>query len=185
MKLAWLLLCVSGIGASLAQWGTGSLGPGSPTPPPLGKLPGESIEWRTINEKSLNETLGDCLTMNRPALVYFHTDSCGACVKLMRIFLHSRGITETSSQFLMVKVLQGLKKRNTTAEEDAQRKLYRPDGGYTPRILFYNTAAEFQPQLYNALGNANFKYFYHAESQILESMWRAAAFTKRKDKQEL
>jgi hypothetical protein len=194
-----------------------------------GPLPGASIRWETVKENQVKKALKECGRQKKPALVYFHQDSCAACTRLWNAIMQSARIAKDAKRFVMVKVMQA---DVPPSKKEPNVLGTRPDGGYTPRVLFYNASGVFQPKVYNAIGtttrrhpawhaarnvrpcskrhatcivmhsaalspdelcfvcsmiacigqrtnwpllrpgNANFKYFYYTEDQLLESMWQ-------------
>ncbi len=75
---------------------------------------------------------------------------------LKPLLAESKMFEHMSKKFVMVNALD---------DEEPSDPLYAPDGGYIPRILFFNPQGELQDDIINVGGNERYKYFYtNAES---------------------
>jgi hypothetical protein len=117
-----------------------------------GPLPGASIRWETVKENQVKKALKECTRQKKPALVYFHQDSCAACTRLWNAIMQSARIAKDAKRFVMIKVVQG---DAPPSRKEPNALGTRPDGGYTPRVLFYNASGVFQPKIYNAIGTSH------------------------------
>lgn len=80
------------------------------------------------------------------------------CKDLKPLLAGSKMFEYMSKKFVMV---------NTLDDEEPTDSVYAPDGGYIPRILFFNSEGELQEDIINEGGNDRYKYFYsNAESGI-------------------
>ncbi|XP_076463368.1 thioredoxin domain-containing protein 12-like [Babylonia areolata] len=117
---------------------------------------GDNINWITLDkawEKSKDE--------GKPVMLVIHKTWCGACKAFKPRFAESKDIEKLSGQFLMV---------NVQDDEEPSDDLYRPDGGYIPRILFFDSQKKLLGDVYNKNGNAKYKYYYSSPDGLVESM---------------
>jgi protein-disulfide reductase (glutathione) len=129
---------------------------------------GDDIEWHN----DLAKAYAEAKESGKPAMVIIHKTWCGACKRLKPEFAASVQIAEKSKQFVMVNLEDN--------EEPADEK-YRPDGGYIPRILFFDAEHETEiPETHYVGGNPKYKYFYSSHGAVATAMDRAlAAFEKK------
>ena len=69
---------------------------------------------------------------------------------------------ELSKNFVMVNIMD---------EPEADLSEHTPDGGYIPRVLFYNPeTGAVDTTLYNKRGNPKYKYFYSSAKELCNGM---------------
>ena len=68
---------------------------------------------------------------------------------------------ELSEDFVMV---------NLGDDQEPSDPKYKPDGGYIPRILFFQPDGSFLPEITNTDGNPKYKYYHYDPQSVLESM---------------
>jgi len=119
---------------------------------------GDHIEWHKLEE-------GFALSKSerKPLMLIIHKSWCGACKSLKPKFRESKEVSEKSSAFVMV---------NTMDEDEPVGDVYTPDGGYIPRILFFDPDGKFLPNVINEGGNDQYKYYYFNDIAIVKSMER-------------
>jgi len=59
---------------------------------------------------------------------------------------------------------------NTQDEDEPPEETYRPDGGYIPRIMFFNPNGELLKDVINEYGNPQYKYYYYDVESMMSSM---------------
>ena len=94
----------------------------------------------------------------KPVFVLVHKTWCGACKRLKTAFADSAEILQKSKDFIMV---------NLEDDEEPADEMYKPDGGYIPRILMVDPASGELMPIHNEQGNPQYKYYYASEDQIL------------------
>lgn len=118
----------------------------------------ENIKW-----VDLEDGMQLITQLNKPGLILIHKSWCGACKRLKPSVADSREMQELSRDFVMI---------NIQDEEEPDDEKYKPDGGYIPRILFVRSNGKIMNEIYNADGNAKFKYFYGSATPIVKNMKR-------------
>jgi len=119
----------------------------------------ENIDW-----VALEEGQKQAAESNKPLMVLIHKSWCGACKALKSQFGPSKEIEELSKKFVMV---------NLEDEEEPGDKKFSPDGGYIPRILFFDTTGEIRKDIYNEAGNPNYKFYYPKADDVVSGMKNA------------
>uniref|UniRef100_A0A0P4WF03 Thioredoxin domain-containing protein 12 n=1 Tax=Scylla olivacea TaxID=85551 RepID=A0A0P4WF03_SCYOL len=120
---------------------------------------GELYEWHTLEEGlQISQKTG------KPLMLIIHKSWCGACKAFKPKFAESAAALELSKHFVMV---------NTMDKEEPKESKYEPDGGYIPRILFIDSKGDVRPEIYNKNGNPEYKFFYHDDKSVVESMKQA------------
>merc|ERR1712034_236286 len=76
---------------------------------------------------------------------------------------------ELSSNFVMV---------NLGDQNEPSEAIYKPDGGYIPRILFFKPDGSFLPEVVNAEGNPKYKYYHFHPSSVADVMDDVIEMTK-------
>jgi len=61
---------------------------------------------------------------------------------------NSKELAEMSKKFVMVNVMD---------DQEPQDDLYKPDGGYIPRVLFFDSKGDLLKDVINETGNAKYK----------------------------
>jgi len=117
---------------------------------------GTSIAW-----VSLKEGLNQALEEDKHLVLIIHKSWCGACKALMPKIKASKELAEMSAKFVMVNVMD---------DQEPQDDLYKPDGGYIPRILFFDPKGNLLKDVINETGNAKYKYYYSDVKSIMASM---------------
>merc|ERR1711976_141505 len=119
---------------------------------------GSGIDWYKYEDaKEVSAQTG------KPLMVVIHKSWCGACKRLKPLFSASQEIKTLSKNFVMT---------NVEDDEEPQGEMFAPDGGYIPRILFFNKDFE-RMDVINEEGNPQYKYFYSDAEQVVSAMKRA------------
>ncbi len=120
------------------------------------------IEW--VKEGGWQGALDRAGETGRPILLLVHRTWCGACKQLRPRFAESKEIERLAGDFVMVR----------THEEggDFDGDLFKPDGGYFPRILFFDSAGNFLEQVTQR--EDKYKYFHYEEASIVKAMGQAS-----------
>merc|ERR1719201_1730628 len=79
----------------------------------------------------------------KPLMLVIHKSWCGACKKLKSIFAEDQEILDLSAKFVMV---------NAGDDDEPSEEVYKPDGGYIPRILFFKPDGTFLKDIVNTDG---------------------------------
>lgn len=96
-------------------------------------------------------------------MLIIHKSWCGACKNLRPKFAASTEIEELAEKFVMI---------NTLDDEEPSGEEFSPDGGYIPRILFFDPESRgVQTEFYN-IKRHDYKYFYPTAQEIVSSMTR-------------
>merc|ERR1712080_723980 len=66
-----------------------------------------------------------------------------------------------STKFVMV---------NVGDDDEPEGALYKPDGGYVPRILFFNPDGSLLDDIINRDGNPKYKYYHYSPNSVADSM---------------
>eukprot|EP00808_Paulinella_micropora_P011305 g69762.t1 len=122
---------------------------------------GDHIAW-----VGLREGLETAKSQRKPLCVLFHTSWCSACKDLAPLVAKSQELATLSQHFVMVNLYDG---------EHPVEKQWSPDGVYLPRILFVKHTGEVQTDLWNRLGNGEYKYYYEHPDEIIVTMKEAKA----------
>jgi len=128
----------------------------------------DKVTWVTLDEaKEAAKTNG------KPTMLLIHKSWCGACKALKPQFAKSTDIEDLSVHFNMVNALD---------DDEPADDIYKPDGGYIPRVLFVNPDGNVMNDVINEGGNAKYKYFYSRPDGIVASMKRVMKmFSSEKD----
>lgn len=119
-----------------------------------------NIKWSNKLEDSYHAAVAEA----KPLAVLVHKTWCGACKRLKSVFSNAE-IEELSKDFVMV---------NLEDDEEPSDDLYKPDGGYIPRLLFIDPSTRELLPVYNVNGNPSYKYYYSSEDQIIAAMKAAS-----------
>eukprot|EP00727_Mastigamoeba_balamuthi_P011941 m51a1_g737 hypothetical protein (172) ;mRNA; f:491384-492018 len=118
---------------------------------------GDNIEWRTFADG-----LAESRSSGRPMMAIFHKSWCGACKNLKSNVNGNADFAALSANFVMVNIMD---------EPEADKKEHQPDGGYIPRVLFFDPATgEPRTDLYNKAGNPQYKFYYNSPAALLDGM---------------
>ncbi|KAL8562291.1 hypothetical protein ACOMHN_037247 [Nucella lapillus] len=118
----------------------------------------------------------DSSSRGKPTLLLIHKSWCGACKAFKPRFAESQDIQKLSQKFHMV---------NVEDDEEPSGTQYTPDGGYIPRVLFFDSQGQLLKDVYNKNGNAKYKYYYSSPNALVESMDTVLQQTKDQVKREL
>merc|ERR1712037_792744 len=97
----------------------------------------------------------------KPLMLVIHKSWCGACKKLKSIFAEDQEILDLSAKFVMV---------NAGDDDEPSEEVYKPDGGYIPRILFFKPDGTFLKDIVNTDGNPKFKYYHYSAHSVADCM---------------
>ena len=100
----------------------------------------------------------------KPGMLIIHKSWCGACKQLMPKFAASTKIEKLSEDFVMI---------NTLDDDEPQGSEFQPDGGYIPRILFFDPESQKVEKKFNS-GRNDYKYFYSSADDIVSAMTRVS-----------
>lgn len=103
---------------------------------------------------------------DKPVMLIIWKTWCGACKSLRPKFAESGAIAALANDFVMVNVVD---------DAEPPDVIYKPDGGYIPRILFIQKDGTVMNDIVNVGGNDKYKYYYHNDESIAASMARAKA----------
>eukprot|EP00092_Neocalanus_flemingeri_P003456 GFUD01003705.1.p1 GENE.GFUD01003705.1~~GFUD01003705.1.p1 ORF type:complete len:163 (-),score=35.51 GFUD01003705.1:270-758(-) len=118
---------------------------------------GSQYSW--VN--SLEAAKSQAISEQKPLMLIIHKSWCGACKKLKALFSTDQEILDLSKNFVMV---------NLGDENEPSDPLYKPDGGYIPRILFFHPDGSFLPSMINKDGNPKYKYYHFSTESVAASM---------------
>jgi len=117
---------------------------------------------KNINWTALPEGLAQNKKENKPLLLIIHKSWCPTCRALAPKLRKSREFRELSKQFIMV---------NTMDDQEPTGEIFKPDGGYVPRILFFRRGRLLRNAI-NFEGNPKYKYYHHDPSSLMKTMNR-------------
>jgi protein-disulfide reductase (glutathione) len=117
---------------------------------------GDHIEWLP-----LEDGLELAKKENKPLMLIIHKSWCGACKAMKPKFVESDEIAALSKKFVMV---------NTMDDDEPEGEIYQPDGGYIPRLLFFDPSGDLLKDIINESGNPKYKYYYSDADAITRSM---------------
>lgn len=117
----------------------------------------DKIAWTTWS-KALEKAKEE----KKPILLLIHRTWCGACKSLKPKFAASKQIEELSSELLMV---------NSHDEKEFTEETFSPDGGYIPRVLFFDYEGNHLKDIVQRTDK--YKYFHHDYPSIVEGMKKA------------
>jgi protein-disulfide reductase (glutathione) len=118
-----------------------------------------AVAWKTMEEgKALSKETG------KPLMLLVHKSWCGACKRLKSSLAeHSGDFVAASKSFVMV---------NAGDDNEPAGDAYTPDGGYIPRVLFFDP----DHQLIEAgkSGNPKYAHFFPTEEALVGVMTKVA-----------
>ncbi len=98
----------------------------------------------------------------KPLMLVIHRTWCGACKSLRPKFDASKEIEALSGQLVMV---------NSADESKFTETEFSPDGGYVPRILFFDPEGNHLEEIVQR--SDKYKYFHYDPSSIVTAMKEA------------
>jgi len=125
-----------------------------------------------INWQRLDDGLALAKKEGKPLMLLIHKSWCGACKSLKPKFKESQKIAKLSPKFVMV---------NTMDDDEPPGDVYKPDGGYVPRLFFFDPEGDLLGDVVNENGNPEYKYYYYDEVSIVTSMEKVAALFPASD----
>ncbi|VDN60178.1 unnamed protein product [Dracunculus medinensis] len=125
---------------------------------------GDDIKWVT-----LDEAFRQAIDEQKPIFYLIHDSSCSACIKLKQKLSEAperEDIVNLSREFVMVNM-----ENSEVLKDDLPE--YRPDGRYTPRILFLYPDGTLMTDVTNRKRSKYYSYYYDYPEDILEGMQKA------------
>ena len=120
-----------------------------------------NIDW--IKDGSWEEVVAKAQSHHKPILLLVHRVWCGACKQLRPKFAESKEISDLSGQLVMV--------RSSEEGGDYDGEQFKPDGGYFPRILFFNEDGRLMADVVQR--EDKYKYFHFQAESVVKAMKRA------------
>jgi len=105
----------------------------------------------------------------KPLMLVVHRERCPACNHLDRRFSSSDELAKMAEDFVMVQC---------DSYDAPDEHGFLPDGGYLPRILFYDAAGQPMPGV-RSNPRGKYIYAYTGEAEVLKSMRLAREEIKR------
>lgn len=145
----------------------------------IGAEPDHSNGWNSnINwVGSWEEALEKAQRENKPIVAIIHRTWCGACKALKPHFVASDEIEGLSENLVMI---------NSHDEADFTDDKFSPDGGYIPRVLFFDAQGQLMEDIVQRTDK--YKYFHSQPDTIVKAMKTALSRVQAKrssDKSEL
>jgi thiol-disulfide isomerase/thioredoxin len=132
---------------------------------------GKDYHWHTY-EKGLEVAKKE----DKPILMVFHQDWCGACARLKPKVAESQEMKDLASQFVMI---------NTDDEKLVKGEKYKSDGEYYPKILFLESDGELMTKEWNhGTPHKHVLHYYGDGEEISVSMKRVLANRTRAERAE-
>jgi len=98
---------------------------------------------------------------HKPMMVILHRSWCGACKNLKSLFQDDAEVIGLSENFVMV---------NLGDKDEPNEAIYKPDGGYIPRVLFFHPDGSLLKDIINDEGNEKYKYYHFSTETIVSAM---------------
>ncbi|XP_026477125.1 thioredoxin domain-containing protein 12-like [Ctenocephalides felis] len=98
---------------------------------------------------------------DKPLLVIIHKSWCSSSCALAESARKCPEMIRLANFFIMV---------NLRDDQEPKDKKYMPDGGYTPRALFFTPQGEFRPDIINHAGPTQYQFYYPNASELAKSM---------------
>jgi len=118
---------------------------------------GANIDW----QPSMEQFYKQMSQSGKPGMLIIHKSWCGACKNLRPKFAASTEIEKLSEEFVMI---------NTLDDEEPEGSEFQPDGGYIPRILFFDPKTRSPDSSITNYGRKDYRYFYSSAAEIVKSM---------------
>jgi len=93
-------------------------------------------------------------------MVVISKSHCDPCYRVKEMFDKTTRIEELSERFVMVNLFP----------EEVPSEDFKPDGDYTPRIIFLDSNGNVRKDVYNLFGDSKYKYFYRTINEIVVGM---------------
>ncbi|XP_059099139.1 thioredoxin domain-containing protein 12-like [Tigriopus californicus] len=106
-----------------------------------------------------DEALIQAQQENKPIVAVIHRTWCGACKALKPHFVASPEIEGLSQNFVMI---------NSHDEADFTDDKFSPDGGYIPRILFFDAQGQLMADIVQRTDK--YMYFHSQPDTIVQAM---------------
>ncbi len=120
---------------------------------------GDSLPWTPLPDAFAAAQAAD-----KPVMVVLWKTWCGACKALRPKFAASAAIAAASADFVMA---------NAADDDVPEGDKFAPDGGYIPRILFFDKRGNLLPDVQGP--NPKYKYFHASPDTVAAGMARVAA----------
>eukprot|EP01006_Ploeotia_vitrea_P055033 TRINITY_DN67949_c5_g7_i1.p1 TRINITY_DN67949_c5_g7~~TRINITY_DN67949_c5_g7_i1.p1 ORF type:complete len:177 (-),score=23.15 TRINITY_DN67949_c5_g7_i1:89-619(-) len=124
----------------------------------------DNIDWIAFPDAQIESA-----RTKKPLMLLIYKSWCNACKKLKPQIAESTEIVELSQHFVMSQVMD---------DEEPDGHIYAPDGGYIPRILFFDYQGGLM-EVINTGGNPEYKYYYSKAQDVINAMHWASTFHKR------
>ncbi|CEF67089.1 Thioredoxin-like fold domain-containing protein [Strongyloides ratti] len=127
---------------------------------PLSRGWGDDIKW-----VPWEDAVEVALEENKPIFFLIHKEWCQACKNLKKIFQqkNAQKVFTTLSKFFVM--------TNAQDEEEPHEDEYKPDGNYSPRVLFLDKRGDVMENFVNEKAEyKNYKYYYSNPSHIFDTM---------------
>uniref|UniRef100_A0A0N5CA72 Thioredoxin domain-containing protein n=1 Tax=Strongyloides papillosus TaxID=174720 RepID=A0A0N5CA72_STREA len=127
---------------------------------PLSRGWGDEVEW-----VPWDDAVEIALEQNKPIFLLIHKEWCQACQNLKKIFKqkNAQKVFTTLSKFFVM--------TNTQDEEEPHEDEYKPDGNYSPRVLFLDKRGDVLEDFVNEKAEyKSYKYYYSNPSHIFDTM---------------
>eukprot|EP00095_Tigriopus_kingsejongensis_P005836 snap_masked-scaffold425_size175135-processed-gene-0.22 protein:Tk05836 transcript:snap_masked-scaffold425_size175135-processed-gene-0.22-mRNA-1 annotation:"thioredoxin domain-containing protein 12" len=124
----------------------------------------EQIGWVSTWDEALQRASAE----HKPICLLIHRTWCGACHNLRPQFVASTAIEGLSQHLVMI---------NSADEAEFTDEQFAPDGGYVPRILFFDPQGRLYPEIVSRTDK--FQYFHSQTDTIVEAMQRVLALGDR------
>lgn len=116
-----------------------------------------NINW----QPSMDAFYEKIKSSKKPGMLIIHKSWCGACKQLRPKFAASTKLEKLAEEFVMI---------NTLDDEEPSGAEFQPDGGYIPRILFFDPESQKPLPEFKNSGRSDYKYFYSNADDIIKSM---------------
>uniref|UniRef100_A0AC35TJ42 Thioredoxin domain-containing protein n=1 Tax=Rhabditophanes sp. KR3021 TaxID=114890 RepID=A0AC35TJ42_9BILA len=112
-----------------------------------------------------DDAIETALEQNKPILLLVHKEYCQACKSLKKLF------EQKNAQKAFLALSEFFVVTNTEDNEEPEEEEYKPDGSYSPRVLFLDKRGDVMEQFSNQKAEyKNYKYYYANPSHIFNTM---------------